>query len=68
MVGAGKSRRCDTCMMPSHLYDYGMLFLTRREQIVLVLILTALLAGVGIRHFRMMHLLPGNKSAISNTH
>lgn len=55
-------------MMPSPLYDYGMLFLTRHEQVVLVLILTALLAGAGIRHFRMMHLLPGNNSAISNTH
>ncbi|MEI6321815.1 MAG: hypothetical protein WCP60_01775 [bacterium] len=55
-------------MMPSPLYDYGMLFLTRHEQIVLVLILTALIAGAGIRHFRMMHLLPGNNSATSNTH
>ena len=51
--------------MDSPLYDYSMLFLTKHEQIVLVLIMTALLAGAGIRHFRMMHLLPENNSFIS---
>jgi hypothetical protein len=37
-----------------------MLSLTRREQIVLVLVLISLLAGAGIRHFRMIRNLPGS--------
>ena len=60
------SNYCGTCMMASPLYDYRMLSLTYREQIVLVLILAALLIGAGIRHFRMMRELPIESSIITN--
>ena len=35
----------------------GMFYLTRREQVVMILILVALAAGTGIRHFRMQRCL-----------
>ena len=35
-----------------------MFFLTRREQMVMLLTLTALILGAGIRHFRMEGMLP----------
>jgi len=35
-----------------------MFFLTRREQMVMILTLTALILGVGVRHFRMGGMLP----------
>lgn len=35
-----------------------MFTLTRREQIVMILILLALVTGAGIRHFRMNRSLP----------
>jgi hypothetical protein len=35
-----------------------MFFLTRREQMVMLLTLAALVLGVGIRHFRMERMLP----------
>jgi hypothetical protein len=35
-----------------------MFFLTRREQMVMILTLTALIMGVGVRHFRMGGMLP----------
>jgi hypothetical protein len=43
-----------------------MFFLTRREQMVMIFILTALVAGAGIRHFRLERLLPP-QSALSTT-
>ena len=46
-------------------YDYQMLSLTRREQLVLALILVALLSGAAIRHFRMMNELPGEMATSS---
>lgn len=42
-----------------------MFFLTRREQIVLVLVLFALTAGAGIRHGRLMTSLPQGAAAIA---
>jgi len=39
------------------LYPHRMFSLTRHERIVLVFILTALVAGAGIRHFRQVALL-----------
>ena len=50
-------------MMTLALYDKEMFLLTRREQMVLVLVLISLLAGTGIRQLRMMHQLPGEASA-----
>jgi hypothetical protein len=35
-----------------------MFFLTRREQMVMIFVMVALLAGVGIRHFRLERMLP----------
>jgi len=55
-------------MIPFPLYDYGMLSLTRREQLVLVLILVALISGAAIRHFRMMAELPGEMAMSSSIH
>lgn len=53
-------------MIAFPLYDYGMLSLTRREQLVLALILVALISGAGIRHFRMMKALPGEMASSSS--
>ena len=47
-----------TCVTPRPHYDVGMFFLTRREQIVVSLILAALVLGAGIRHLRQESLLP----------
>ena len=44
-----------------------MLSLTRREQIVLALVLCALVAGAGIRHLRMMQELPAAQSMRAQT-
>jgi hypothetical protein len=35
-----------------------MFFLTRREQMVVIFILTSLVLGAGIRHFRLDRMLP----------
>jgi len=43
-----------------------MFFLTRREQLVIGLVLMALVAGVGIRHLRLMQHLPVNVKAVSS--
>lgn len=48
-------------------YYYPMLSLTKREQTVLVLMLAALILGAGIRHFRMIHMLPEEAAPISKT-
>jgi len=53
-----KIRVSGTCISDAPLYDYRMLSLTRCEQLVLLLVLFALTAGAGIRHFRLMHSLP----------
>lgn len=39
-------------------YPYGMFFLTRREQMVVIFILTSLFLGAGIRHYRLERMLP----------
>ncbi len=49
--------------MPRADYPYQMLFLTRREQIVVAFILVSLFAGAGIRHFRMSARLPSSANA-----
>jgi hypothetical protein len=43
-----------------------MFFLTRREQLVMVFILTALLAGAGVRHVRLERMLPAQTSSLTN--
>lgn len=43
---------------PREIILVSMFILTRREQIVMVLILLALVTGAGIRHFRMNRSLP----------
>jgi len=35
-----------------------MFFLTRREQMVVIFILTSLVLGAGIRHYRLEKMLP----------
>jgi hypothetical protein len=51
--------------MPLPLYPRGMFSLTRHERIVLVFILTALVAGAGIRHFRQIAMLRGETESRS---
>jgi len=43
-----------------------VLNLTRQEQIVVIFVLIALLAGAGIRHFRMVSMLPAPEQAAGN--
>ena len=57
-----------TCIITLPLYDQVMFSLTRREQIVLALVLFALVAGAGIRHLRMMQELPVTHSMSAITH
>jgi hypothetical protein len=56
----------DTCAIPLPDYPFGMFFLTRREQLVMVFILTALLAGAGVRHVRLERMLPTQTSSLTN--
>lgn len=56
----------DTCAIPLPDYPYGMFFLTRREQLVMVFILTALLVGAGVRHVRLERMLPAQSSLLNN--
>jgi len=42
----------DTCAGPLPVYHSGMFFLTRRESIVIILVMLAFVAGAGIRHWR----------------
>lgn len=66
MVERRASCRVDrggTCVVPPPHYDEGMFFLTRREQIVMSLILIALLGGAGIRHVRQDRLIPQENAA-----
>ena len=58
MVGDGEKSLPGTCTMTSPLYDMGMFFLTRSEQLVLTFLLVALVAGAAIRHFRLDHMIP----------
>ena len=48
----------ETCVIPRTHYPEGMLFLTRRESMVIILVMVAMVSGAGIRHFRMMSALP----------
>lgn len=57
----------DTCAIPLPDYPYGMFFLTRREQMVAVFILAALVAGAGIRHVRLERMLPSRTSLSTQT-
>lgn len=45
-------------MIPYTDYPYRMFFLTRREQMVVIFILTSLFLGAGIRHYRLERMLP----------
>lgn len=49
-------------------YPYAMFFLTRREQMVIIFVLTALVTGAGIRHFRLERMLPSQISHSTNNH
>lgn len=51
-------------MIPYTDYSYTMFFLTRREQMVVIFILTSLLLGAGIRHFRLERSLPSQPHSI----
>ena len=55
-----------TCAMTSPLYDNGMFFLTRGEQLVLTFILIAFVTGAAIRHFRLDHMLQVSSSAVTH--
>lgn len=46
------------CVIPYTDYPYRMFFLTRREQMVVIFILTSLFLGAGIRHYRLERMLP----------
>jgi hypothetical protein len=48
----------DTCVIPGADYPFGMFFLTRRESMVIILVMTALATGAGIRHWRTSAALP----------
>jgi hypothetical protein len=39
-------------------YALNVFFLTRREQCVVAFLFASLVVGAGIRHLRMVHLLP----------
>ena len=41
---------------------YGMFSLTRREQIVVIFILLALVSGAAIRHFRLSSMVPSQST------
>ena len=49
----------NTCAASGRHYDEVMFFLTRREQTVAVMILVALVIGAGVRHIRLMAMMPG---------
>jgi hypothetical protein len=55
-----------TCTFDCTDYLIGVLNLTRQEQIVVIFVLIALLAGAGIRHFRMVSMLPAPERAVGN--
>jgi len=55
-----------TCTFDCTHYLVGVLNLTRQEQIVVIFVLIALLAGAGIRHFRMVSMLPAPERAAGN--
>jgi uncharacterized membrane protein YwzB len=52
--------------MTSPLYDNGMFFLTRGEQLVLTFILITFVTGAAIRHFRLDHMLQVSSSAVTH--
>jgi hypothetical protein len=57
----------DTCTFACPDYRVGMLNLTRQEQTVMILILIALLVGAGIRHVRLIAMLPERTSQYSGS-
>lgn len=46
------------CVIADTVYPFRMFFLTRREQMVVIFILTSLVIGAGIRHYRLEKMLP----------
>ena len=46
------------CVIADTVYPFWMFFLTRREQMVVIFILTSLVLGAGIRHYRLDRMLP----------
>jgi hypothetical protein len=48
----------ETCAILGPDYPVGMFFLTRRESLVIILVMVALTTGAGIRHWRMSEALP----------
>jgi hypothetical protein len=48
----------ETCAILGPDYPVGMFFLTRKESLVIILVMIALTAGVGIRHCRLNSDLP----------
>lgn len=46
------------CVIADTVYPLRMFFLTRREQMVMIFILTSLVLGAGIRHYRLEKMLP----------
>lgn len=59
MVGGGNRAAIpETCAIVRPDYPEGMFFLTRRESLVIILVMTALATGAGIRHWRMSGALP----------
>jgi hypothetical protein len=53
-----RAPHADTCVIPGSDYCIGMFFLTRKESLVIILVMVALSAGVGIRHWRVSETLP----------
>lgn len=48
----------ETCAIHGLDYPSEMFFLTRTESLVIILVMVALTAGAGIRHWRMCQALP----------
>lgn len=46
------------CVIQHTRYPWRMFFLTRREQMVVIFILTSLFLGAVIRHYRLERMLP----------
>lgn len=58
----------DTCVIPWGDYPERMFFLTRRESFVIILVMLALTAGAGIRHWRTLSRIPGEAGRTSHAH
>ena len=51
-------------MIADTVYPFRMFFLTRREQMVVIFILTSLVLGAGIRHYRLEKMLPSQSQPL----